>query len=347
MSDAEAEIQRLRAVVDQFRLKAREQPDSLFPAHADALLRLGSLLAETGEVDAALAAADEAVQIYRLLAEVDPDSFRMGLASALNNWSSRLSEGGKPAEADAAVAEAVAEARMAMAARPDHARFILVSCLINLAGSALRVGDAERCLNHLSEATEVFKSAGEAGVTFLGPMIEALHRAALAFGEIGLWGEAVDTRRLMLALFPGGPPPSMVHLLALTLQQASLAMAGAERLEVAQQCADEAVELAHLLFDKDPVEYRLILAQALGNQGGRRFQRGETQSALDVVLESVNLFHQVVNTDPGGAVPSLILTLGTLSAILHGLGLADQAAIVDEQKAQLQQTLERMLAQKG
>ena len=98
-----------------------------------------------------------------------------------------------------------------------------------------------------------------------------------------------------------------------------------------------------MLFAKDPDEFKLFLAQALGNQSGRRHQSGDTSGGLDVALEAVNLFHEAVNGDPAAAVPSLILTLGNLSAILSSLGLADQAAIVDEQRAGLQQTLEQMV----
>lgn len=342
--DAAAEIARLQAVVEQFRRQMAAQPDSLFPAHADALLRLGSLLAETGDAKAGLDAVAEGVEIYRAMAEVEPDGFLVQLASALGNLANRLGEAGQREQGFAIAREAVEQARRAMAVKPDQARFILVSSLINLAGKHMGDGAAGDCLDQLVEAAEVFKAGGAAGLQFLGPMIEALHRAAMAFAETGFWGEAVDTRRLMVGLFPDGPPPAMVQLLALTLQQASLAKAGEGRTEIALQCADESVELARLLFDKDPVEYRLILAQSLGNQGGCRYQSGRVKEGLDVVLEAVNLFHQVVNEDPAGAVPSLILTLGTMSSILESLGMADQAAIVGEQKAQLQKTLELLMA---
>ncbi|RAU21503.1 hypothetical protein CU669_12435 [Paramagnetospirillum kuznetsovii] len=333
--------------MDQFRDKSESRPDTLYPAHADALLRLGSLLGESGDVAAALGAVTEGVHILRVLSEVEPDNFSIQLASALNALSNRQSDAGAAEESAATAAEAVALSRAAMESKPDQARFVLVSSLINLAGKYMRDGDAESCLNQLAEAAEVFKGGGEAGIPFLGPMVEALHRAAMAFAEVGLWGEAVDTRRLMIGLFPDGPPAAMVQLLSLTLQQASLAMAGEGRVDVALQCADESVELARLLFDKDSDEYKLVLAQALGNQGGRRHQAGNTQAALEVVLESVNLFHQVVHADPSAAVPSLILTLGTMSSILTELGMKDQAAVVDEQKANLQKTMELLVDGKG
>ena len=341
--DADAEITRLQSVVAAFRGRIDAQPDALFPAHADSLLQLGSLLAAAGDVAAGLDAVTEAVALYRAMVEVEPESFRVHLASALNNLSNRLDEAGQAAAAAEAVADAVTEARLALVGRPDQARFVLVAGLITQAGKRMRDGDIPRCFTELAEAVDTFKAGGDAGLPYLGSMIEALHRSAMAFAETGQWGEAVDTRRLMVGLFADGPPSAMVHLLALTLQQASLAMAGEGRCDIALTCADESVELARLLFAKDPDEFKLFLAQALGNQSGRRHQSGDTSGGLDVALEAVNLFHEAVNGDPAAAVPSLILTLGNLSAILSSLGLADQAAIVDEQRAGLQQTLEQMV----
>lgn len=345
--DAAAELERLLAVVAEFRRRIQAEPDSLFPAHADSLVRLAALLAESGETTAAVEAAAEAVELFRAMVEVEPESFRVHLASALNSLSNRLDEAGNREAARQACDEAVAESRLALASQPDQSRFVLVSSLINLAGKRLRDGDIGACLDVLVEAVEQFRVAGAAGMPYLGSMIEALHRAAMAFAEIGQWGEAVDTRRLMVGLFADGPPPAMVHLLALTLQQASLAMAGAGRSDVALASANESVDLARLLFEKDPTEYRLFLAQALGNQAGRRHQSGDTEAALDVALEAVNLFHEVVAQDPAAAVPSMILTLGNLSAILNGLGMADQATIVDEQRGQLQQTMDVLLQGKA
>ncbi|MDO8608051.1 MAG: tetratricopeptide repeat protein [Phaeospirillum sp.] len=342
-ADNSAEIERLSAVVAAFRARIDAQPDALFPAHADSLLQLGSLLAERRDIAAALEAVSEAVALYRAMVEVEPASFRVHLASALNNLSNRLDDAGKPEAAAAAGIEAVAEARLALDSRPDQARFVLVSGLINQAGKRMRDGDIQGSFGELAEAVETFKAGGESGQPYLGPMIEALHRSAMTFSEIGMWGEAVDTRRLMVGLFADGPPSAMVHLLALTLQQASLAMAGEDRLDIALTCADESVDLGRLLFDKDPADYKLFLAQALGNQAGRRHQSGDNAGGLDAALEAVNLFHEAVDGDPAAAVPSLILTLGSLAAILSSLGLPDQVAVVEEQRTQLQQTLELLL----
>jgi tetratricopeptide (TPR) repeat protein len=338
--ESEAEIQRLQTVVAQFDHQLEADPGALFPPHAEALTRLAQALAAAGDMGGAIAAAARGVGLYRAMAEVQPAGFRAQLASALNGLSVRLSEAGDAGQAREAGEEALALARVALAEQPDRARFVLVSALVGQGGRRMADGDVDGCLDAMAEAVEVFRAAGDSGADYLSIMIEALHRTSMALGEAGVWTQAVDARRLMLRLFAGGQPPAMVHLLALTLQQASLGAAAANDLNQAMAWADESVELARILFDKDKGDYTLFLAQSLGNQAGRRLDLDDLQGALDGALNAVNLFHEVVGLDPKAAVPSMILTLGTLAAVLSALGMEDQAAIVTEQRTQLQKTLE-------
>lgn len=346
-ADAAAEIARLSAAVSQFRAQAEANPDNLYPAQADALLSLGSLLSGQQRFDEGVAAVSEAVALFEEMARVEPDTFRVHLASAVNNLSNRLAEVGRDDEAAAAGRRAVAEARGAMGIQPDQARFVLVSALINQAGRRLRLGETAGAVAELASAVEAFRDGGESGTPFLGAMIEALHRAAMAFTELGLWADAIDTRRLMVDLFHDGAPPAVLHLLALTLQQAALALAAEGRTGDALACADEGMELARVLFRADGAAYQLFLAQALGNLAGRRHESGNQQGGLEMALEAVNLFHEAAQADPAAAVPSLILTLESLAAILASLGLGEQAATVIAQRDQLKDTLEQMVAAAG
>jgi len=341
--DAAAEIARLGAIVAEFRRRLELSPGSLFPAHGDSLLRLGTLLADDGQTEAALAAVVEAVALFRALAEAEPFSFSVHLTSALNSLSNRLHEAGQADASHQAAEEAVLVGRKAAAGQPDHGRFVLVSALINLAGKHMRDGDAHGTVNNLAEAAEIFRNAGEAGEPFLGAMIETLHGAAMTFAEIGAWNEAVESRRLMVSVFAADPPPAVVHLLALALYQAAQAALAEGAAELANTRAAEAAGLARTLVAADPATYRLFLAQVLGNLAGCHHASGQLADGLAVALESVDLFHDSMGNDPAVGVPSLILTLENLSAILSGLGLPDQAATVDQQRAQLRASLEIML----
>lgn len=343
----EAELARLDASVADFRRLAEGNPDTLYPAHADALIQQGTLLAEMGRVSEGLAAVSEGAQMFQAMARVEPQSFRVHYASALNNLSNRLAENGRGEDSRAIGGEAVIEARAALEDRPDQARFVLVSALINQAGRRLTAGECAGSAADLTSAVEAFREGGAAAAPFLGSMIEALHRSAMAFAQVGQWAEAIDTRRLLVELFPEGAPPQVIHLLALTLQQASLALTREGRGDDALSCADEGLELARLLVDVDAGQYKLFLAQSLGTQAGGRYAVGDLQGGLDVALEAVGLFHETVHIDAGAAVPALILTLETLESILTALNLPDQAATVAGQREQLRQTLEQMVAQEA
>jgi tetratricopeptide (TPR) repeat protein len=225
----------------------------------------------------------------------------------------------------------------------NNARLVLVSQLINRAGRRLQEGEFPGALADLTSATTAFREGGASSVPYLAEVIEALHHSAMAFTQMGLWAEAIDIRRLMVELFAEDTPPAVIHLLALTLHQAAQQLSRAGRTGGALACADEAVELARALCAADAGGFRLFLAQALGSQAGRRQESGDSKSGLDAALEAVDLFHDIVQTDAAAAVPALILTLESLSAILGSLGLADQAATVDAQRAQLQETLEQMI----
>jgi len=101
-----------------------------------------------------------------------------------------------------------------------------------------------------------------------------------------------------------------------------------------------------MLFKADGTAHRLTLAQAVGNLAGRSHDAGRLKEGLDLSLEAVDLFHDAVNTDPVHAVPSLIVALDSMAAILEALGLPDQAATVREQRTQLQETLD-IIAPRG
>lgn len=340
------EIARLGALAADFRRRLEFDPGVIYPAHAECLWQLGNLQIAGGDADAGLLAVSESLALYRALAQAQPESYAVQLASLLNSQSNLLAEASHLDEAQAVGADAVLHARQAMEGRPDQARFVLVSSLINLAGLKMRRGDTSGTVDELAQAVGVFRAGGEAGKPFLGSMVEALHRAAMAFSEIGLWSEAIDTRRLLIGLFGDTPPAAVVQLLALTLQQASAALAAAGQTDKALAHASEAVDLARMLFKADQAVHRLALAQAMGNMAGRCHDAGRFKEGLDRSLEAVDLFHEVVGTDPLHAVPSLIVTLDSMAAILTALGLPDQAATVREQRTQLQETLD-LIAPRG
>ncbi|MBX9633381.1 MAG: AP-2 family transcription factor, partial [Magnetospirillum sp.] len=273
---------------------------------------------------------------FRLLFESDPAAFAVALASALNNLSNRLSDLGRDDEARQAGDEAFDLARRAIPANPDQARFVLVSTLMNQSGRSWRAGQSLRAIEEMGTAVETFREGGEALFSFLGVMVDALHRNAMALSEAARWEEAMAVRRMTAQLFPADRIPAPVnHLLALTLQQAAFAASRDGRPGEALSLVEEAVDLARGLAEVAPEQYRLFLAQSLANQASRQHEAHADPEALDSALEAVNAFQEVAKVDAPSAIVPLAATLETFAAILTSLGHDAQASNVLAQREQL------------
>jgi tetratricopeptide (TPR) repeat protein len=347
ITDAKAlaeQIAVLTATVRELLDVQEKNPDSLYPALADNLMQLSAALSSAGMVEQALKTGAEGVEQFRQLAEQEPKQFMTALAASLNSFSTRLDECERHDDAGVCGGEAVALAKQAMEEDADRARYVLVSALVNQAGRRLREGDKTGVVAELESAVQFFVEGGEAGEPFLGPMIEALHRTAMSFAELGLWQEAVQTRRMLCTLFGNEVPPQIVHLLALTQSQAALALSRDGKAEEALELSAEAVAVGRVLHENDADAYGLYLAQALGSLAGRLHEAGKSEPALEIALEAVNLFQDCAEKDPENAVPSLVLTLESLVGILSSQGLTEQAETVKRQHGDLQKSLETLVA---
>ena len=106
------------------------------------LNNLASSLSALGHREAALAAAQEAVDLYRALASSRPDAFTPDLARSLNNLASFLSALGHREAALAAAQEAVDLCRALASSRPDAFTPDLATSLNNLANRFQTSGGA-------------------------------------------------------------------------------------------------------------------------------------------------------------------------------------------------------------
>lgn len=287
---------------------------------------------------------DGAVAALRLRMENGPDADEacLSLSSVLGDLSIRLGGTARQAEARDLAEESVACGRRAMERIPDRGRFLLVSALVNRSAGLLRDGEGEGAVAGLTEAVGLVRDAGADGLAFLGAMVEALHRTALAFSEIGSWTQAVAMRRLILDLFGSPVPPAAIQMLALTLIQGARVAEGEPALFPGLAWAEESVGLARTLVGDDPEGASLLLAQALGGLSAWRLRAGDTVTALNAALESVDLLQKVVVREPIATVPTLVLVLDSLSQILTELGLDDQAETVRQQRAVLRTSLDRV-----
>lgn len=341
-----ADFDSLQAVVAEHRAALEAEPDGVFPAYADALMGLAAQLSERGEGEAALAHAQEGVDHYRHLFEHEPATFTVHLASALNNFSNRLSDLGHDDQARLAGDEAFRLARGALETKPGEARFVLVSTLMNQSGRSWRAAQSSRAIEEMGAAVELFREGGEHLMAFLGVMVDALHRNAMALSEAQRWEEAVAVRRMTADVFPADNIPAPVHhLLALTMQQAAFAKSRDGFAGEALPLVEEAVDLARGLAAFNPEQYRLFLAQALANLASRQHEAHADEEALEAAVESVNVFQEVAKINPAEALVPMVATLETFAAILATLGHHEQAENILGQRAHLMEALEQIQGQ--
>lgn len=342
----EMDIPQLQAVIALHRPAVEADPPALVPAFAEAQLALAAKLAAAEELERALAASLEGVDHLRLLDENDRLTFGVHLASALNNMSNRLSDLGRDDEARMAGDEAFALGQRAIEHKPAEARFVLVSTLMNQSGRSWRAGQSLRAIEELGTAVEIFREGGEGLYSFLGVMVDALHRNAMALAEGALWEEAIAVRRMTSDIFPEDHVPlALHHLLALTLQQGAYAKSRDGFFGESLPLVEEAAELARGLAEAEPEQYRLFLAQSLANLASRQHEAHADEEALEAAVEAVGVFQDLAKTDPAGALSPLVPTLATFASILNTLGHTEQAQSILTQREQLLGALEQVTGQ--
>lgn len=330
------ELARLEATIAEHRALIADNPDNLYPVFADSLMSLAVILAEGGNHAEAVAAAEEGAEHFRHLADADPGTFRVHLASALNNLSNRLGEVERDDEARRACDDSIGLAREALAdPNPIQARFVLVSALMNQSGRSWRLGEPERAIGEMDAAVDAFRDGGEALNQFLGVMVDALHKNAMALAEANRWDEAIAIRRMTGKLFPGATPAPVNHLLALTLEHAAFAQSRAGQPGQALPLVEEAVDISRSLAEAEPEQYTLFLAQSLSNMASRQFEAGASPQALEAALEAIKLYQDAAHINAADTVVPLAMTLETFANILASLGHEEQARTVLSQRDDL------------
>lgn len=340
---AAMDVDRLQAELAALRAGADSAADSAF---ADAAMALSAKLAEAGQPERALAVADEGVDHLRRLHGEQPAAWAVHLASALNNLSNRLSDLARDEDGRRAGDEALELAQSALETQPAEARFVVVSTLMNQSGRSWRGGQSLRAIEELGTAVDVFRDGGEALYSFLEFMVDVLHRNALALAEGGLWEEAIAVRRMGTKLFPEDQAPlALLHLLAMTMQQAAFAKSREGYFGEALPLAEDAADIARDLATTEPQQYRLFLAQSLAGLASRQHEAQAHEQALEAAVEAVGVFQDLAKQDPLAALEPLVPTLQTFASILTVLGHGAQAQTILAEREKLMAALDQMKGQ--
>ncbi|MYT36302.1 tetratricopeptide repeat protein [Streptomyces sp. SID8356] len=254
---AGGDLPRAEDEVRNRRGAAEKDPATGRPALAAALGVLSTVRAEAGDVQGAIASAEEAAVIYRSLGSLDddgPGGFLPELAGAMHRWSELLA--------------AVGDVAGALPPAKDAAR-------IYAELGMKRPGD------HQAELALAMSALGER-IAATGDPAAA---APFAKQAVRLQRELIDED------LPGASVPELVEYL---LRYAGQLAGSGEAVEAVPR-AEEAVGLLRDLAADEPEAFRPRLATALHILGGHRAAVSDTSGAAEATVEAVSLFRELVD----------------------------------------------------
>ncbi|MFD3958186.1 tetratricopeptide repeat protein [Streptomyces bacillaris] len=279
---AGGDLPRAEEEVRTRRGAAEKDPATGRPALAAALGVLSALRAEAGDVQGAIAPAEEAAVIYRSLGSLDddgPGGFLPELAGALHRWSELLA--------------AVGDTAGALPPAKDAAR-------IYAELGMKRPGDYQ------AELALAMSALGDR-IAATGDPAAA---APFAKQAVRLQRELVDEDQ------PGASVPALVEYL---LRYAGQLAGSGEAVEAVPQ-AEEAVGLLRDLAADEPEVFRPRLATALHTLGGHRAAVSDTSGTIEATAEAVSLFRGLADERPADFVQELATALDSLAGHLGRAG---------------------------
>ncbi|WP_346122644.1 tetratricopeptide repeat protein [Micromonospora coerulea] len=286
-----------------------------------------------GEPDAALRAAEEAVDHQRWLVENGLAGSRSDLAAALRTYGGLLLRSGEPEAGADRVAEAVETARGASDAE-------LAWALIALAVARMSAGQWDEveplldelvpvCRRRADELPEVFQPLLVRGLAMVVAMtafdllaVDGRPAAPLLDRVAGLDGVTAGREAVALARQLAEADPRHRELLGHALFGLERAVNRTGDVREAAELLRECVALRRELFAEDPAAHRSDLAQALGNLGNRLHALGRLAEALPAHEESVALIRAA---DSGLPPAEAVAPLRNLARTLAALGRPEEA----------------------
>ncbi|MFJ8043379.1 tetratricopeptide repeat protein [Kitasatospora sp. NPDC096147] len=293
-------LQLQTALVHGDRRAAVREPAVGEPRLAASLRGLGTLLAETGRPDEALAVTEQAVELWRRLA---------------------TAETGRPDEAPAVTEQAVELRRHPAAADPAAHEPALADSLGDSAHRLAEAGRPAEGLARAEEATAIHRRLADSDPEARLPLLAGaladlgarLRDAGRRADALAVLEEAVALRRRLAAADPAAHGPE----LARSLGDLGLRLAEAGRIDAALTATEQAILIRRRLAEADPAAYGHSLAIALANSSSWLHASGRGEEGFAAAEEAVALLRWSAGVDPAAHRPELAAVL-----VNHGVQLA-------------------------
>jgi CHAT domain-containing protein/tetratricopeptide (TPR) repeat protein len=313
------------------------------PCQALFLAFKGRGLYEARQLEAALAAHEEAEGLFRLLAAAQPAVYAPDLAGTLTNKGNALIELRRYEAALAAYEEAEGLCRSLAAAQPEVYTSNLAWTLTNKGTALSELRRYEAALAAYEEAEGLYRSLAAAQpevytsnlartLTNKGNALYRLRRyeAALAAHE-----EAEGIHRQLAAQQPEVYAPD----LAGTLANKGNALSELRRYEAALAAYEEAEGLYRSLAAAQPEVYTSNLARTLTNKGTALSELRRYEAALAAYEEAEGLYRSLAAAQIAVYAPDLAMALNNLGTALYRLRRYEAALAAYEEAEGLYRSL--------
>jgi CHAT domain-containing protein/tetratricopeptide (TPR) repeat protein len=283
------------------------------PCQALFLAGKGRGLYEARQLEAALAAYEEAEGLYRSLAAAQPEVYTSNLARTLTNKGNALSELRRYEAALAAYEEAEGLYRLLAAAQPAVYAPDLAWTLTNKGNALSELRRYEAALAAYEEAEGLYRSLAAAQPevytsNLAGTLANkgiALYRLRRYEAALAAYEEAEGLYRSLAAAQPAVYAPD----LARTLTNKGNALYRLRRYEAALAAYEEAEGLYRRLAQAQPEVYEPDVAATLNNLGAALQGLHRYEAALAAHEEAEGLYRSLAAAQPAVYAPDLARTL--------------------------------------
>jgi tetratricopeptide (TPR) repeat protein len=247
-----------RIKVEEYRIKAKQDPGLYLPELAKNLSNLGLSLGEVCQKEEAIKATLEAVEISRCLNEDPPMNRPILLGVILNNLGNRLYEQGKIKEALESTREAERIFRELTSKYGENTKADLARSLNEIGKYLSEIGEHQEGLKRSQEAVELSRQLVNKNPEMnLVLLAESLHNLGLGLRDGGQLKEALEKTKEAADLFRGlvKEKPEFLPDLSQSLDHIGMWSLELGQYDEAYQNVHEAVELRTGLAAENPQKY--------------------------------------------------------------------------------------------
>jgi tetratricopeptide (TPR) repeat protein len=282
------------------------------PTLADALYLHAMIQRLAGDLDEAVEAADEAIDVYRIIVQTSPD-YRFDLASALTQAGLTYRDAAQPDRALWAIRQATQMFAELAESSPDY-RFSYATSLSNLGLVSRDSGNLSGALQPALDAVALQRELASEDPEIEPALALALSNLGLIYRDMGRPADAIEPLTDAVAYYERhlDAHPVWTGPLMLALNNLSVSLRDVGRLADAIPGAERAVALGREATDELAVKPHLALA--LGNLALAYVDLGNMEHGTALAKEALDRYDELIGDEE---------TMSNASVLEGGARMAD------------------------